>query len=334
MKKIIIVISILVLVILIGGISYYITGTPKYSLNKLIQTIENRDSASFSKYVDIERVSRSFIEDASQESLQGEVMIKFAKEKMQSEVDKSIENPSDEVRAKPEDIKVKEIIKNGKTAKAILENKNKEILVVDMIQTSDKYWKIVKVNTNDLMKIYQKVTVTLIINDLEKNNLNSDEIKQQILGKTEEQLKEISKVYPQIKEINIEYYPSFLSGEIPENGDKVEIKMKLEDKKARGKVMIYNEYSSSHQTLVATTRLLSESGKIFRLVDDAIVPGFKKTNNGIEAGTIQVDVIADGLGEEYIIGPSKFFIPGFKSINEEKYSKIYAKSEEAMAVEY
>jgi hypothetical protein len=334
MKKIIIAISILVLISLIGGIFYYVSGTPKYSLNKLIQTIKNRDSASFNKYVDIERVSRNFIEDASQESLQGEVIIKFAKEKMQSEVDKSIENPSDEVQTKLEDIKVKKIMKNGKTAKAILENKNKEILAVDMIQTSDRYWKIVKVNTNDLMKIYQKVTVTLIINDLEKNNLNSDEIKEKILGKTEEQLKEILKSYPQIKKIEVEYYPSYSSGEIPENGDKVEIKMKSEDRKTKGKITIYNEYSPNPQPLVATTRLLSESGKMFRLVNDAIIPGFKKTNNGIEAGTIQADVISDGLGEEYNIAPSKFVIPGFKSINEEKYFRIYAKSEEAMTNEY
>jgi hypothetical protein len=332
MKKIIITISILILISLIGGTFYYILGTPKYSLHKLTVAVENHDSVGFNKYVDAERVSRSLIEDVSRESLSGELLIQFTKEKVQSEINKLVENPSDEINVETEGIRVKEIKKNGKTAKVVLENNKKEILNVDMIQTSDRYWKIVKVDATDLMKTCQKVTVNIIVSDLD--SLNSQEFKKKILGKNEEQLREILKTYAQIKEANIEYYPSYLSGEIPENGDRVEIKIKLEDKKAKGKVTFYNEYSPNSQSLVATTRLLSEDGKLFRLVDDVTIPGFKKTTEGIEAGIIEADVIASEFGEEYIIGPSTFSIPGFKETNEEKYLKLYAKSEENMTEEY
>jgi len=324
MKKIIIVIiSFLIFIGLICGLFYYISGTPKYSINKFIKAIENRDSINFNKYADTERIFRNFIEDASQESILGESLIQNTKEKIQNDINKSIENPSDELQAKAKNIKIKEIKKNGKTAKVILKNDNNDSLEMDLIQTSDRYWKIVKININDYASIFQKTTITLAVTDSE---INIDEFKKKILGKNEEQLKEILRKYPQIKKINIEYYPSLLEGKIPEKENKVEIKTEKSAEKTKGKVTIYNEFSPDPQTLLATTRLLSENGKIFRLVNETIIPGYKKTSAGIEAGTIEAEIIADEAGNELDTNSSKLVFPGFKSTNDERFVKLYAKT--------
>jgi hypothetical protein len=91
--------------------------------------------------------------------------------------------------------------------------------------------------------------------------------------------------------------------------------------KARGTVTIYNEYSSSQQPLVATTRFESPEGKIFRLAKGVTVPGMTSGT----PGAIEADVVADESGDSYNIGPSRFTIPGFKSSGD-KYNKFYAKS--------
>lgn len=104
----------------------------------------------------------------------------------------------------------------------------------------------------------------------------------------------------------------------------------VSNQKAKGKVVIYNEYNSNPQPLVATTRFLTEDGKLFRLVKGVTVPGMTKNGEEMKPGTIEVDVMADESGENFNIGPSKFTIPGFKDSGNEKYSKFYAKSIESM----
>lgn len=99
-------------------------------------------------------------------------------------------------------------------------------------------------------------------------------------------------------------------------------------KKARGNVVIYNEYDSSAQTLIATTRLESENGKIFRLVKSVVIPGATTIAGEVKPGAITAEVIADQVGPEYNIEPTKFTIPGFK--DGPKYGKFYAKSAEQM----
>ena len=100
--------------------------------------------------------------------------------------------------------------------------------------------------------------------------------------------------------------------------------------KARGTITIYNEFSSSPQPLVATTRFLSESGKIFRLEKSVIVPGTTQVGSEIKPGVIEAQVIADEAGESFNIEATKFSIPGFKGSGNDKYNKIYAKSSKPM----
>ncbi len=99
--------------------------------------------------------------------------------------------------------------------------------------------------------------------------------------------------------------------------------------KAVGKVTIYNAYSSDPQPLVATTRLLTPDGKIFRIVKSVVVPGAKIVEGNIIPSTLVTDVIADQAGAEYNVGPvSHFTIPGLKGTP--KYSAFYADSAAAM----
>jgi hypothetical protein len=86
--------------------------------------------------------------------------------------------------------------------------------------------------------------------------------------------------------------------------------------KARGQVIIKNYYSSDEQPLVATTRMLSENGKLFRLVESVIVPGMSDEG----PGEVEARVVADEPGSEYNLGESKFTIEGFKG--SPKYEKF------------
>lgn len=97
---------------------------------------------------------------------------------------------------------------------------------------------------------------------------------------------------------------------------------------ARGKIIVYNQYSSSDQALVKTTRFLSEGGKLFRLVETTVIPGAAIEEGKIIPSSKEVEVIADEAGEAYNIGPSKFTIPGFKGTP--KYEGFYALSSESM----
>jgi len=100
-------------------------------------------------------------------------------------------------------------------------------------------------------------------------------------------------------------------------------------KKAQGTVVIYNEFDSQPQTLVATTRIQSDSGKVFRLLKTIVVPGLNNAGGGAKPGAISAEVVADQPGGDYNLEASSFKIPGFQG--GPKYDKFYAKSTAAMA---
>jgi len=98
--------------------------------------------------------------------------------------------------------------------------------------------------------------------------------------------------------------------------------------KAHGSVIIYNNYSTDSQSLVATTRFETTDGKIFRLESGVTVPAMTTINGKQEPGAIEAQVIADQAGEGYNIDATTFTIPGFKG--GPKYDKFSAKSTKAM----
>lgn len=98
--------------------------------------------------------------------------------------------------------------------------------------------------------------------------------------------------------------------------------------KAKGKIIIYNNFSKASQTLVVNTRFETGEGLIFRLEKGTAVPGQKTDSAGkLIPGSIEVSVIADVAGSKYNVGPSDFTIPGFK--NDPKFNTIYARSKVA-----
>jgi len=88
--------------------------------------------------------------------------------------------------------------------------------------------------------------------------------------------------------------------------------------KSEGVVTIINSYSKD-QTLVKTTRLMSESGALFRTTETVVAPA---------GGQATVHVEADDLGTEYEIGAGKFTIPG---LWEGLQDKIYGVSDQPMS---
>jgi hypothetical protein len=85
-----------------------------------------------------------------------------------------------------------------------------------------------------------------------------------------------------------------------------------------GRVSIVNNYSED-KTLVATTRLLSQDGKLFRIKDKVTIPS---------GGTTKVDIYTDQPSPDMAIGPTTFSIPGLWAGLQDK---IYAKSTSSFA---
>lgn len=94
--------------------------------------------------------------------------------------------------------------------------------------------------------------------------------------------------------------------------------------KAKGKLKIYNNFNTSPQALVATTRFQTSQGLVFRIVKTIIVPGATEEGDKLKPGEVEAEVVADRAGEEYNIEPAEFKIPGF--LGTPKYNGFYAKS--------
>jgi len=147
--------------------------------------------------------------------------------------------------------------------------------------------------------------------------------------------KNISRVDQSLNEIPLEEIKveKTKSKEFPATGEK-EL-----DERAGGRITIYNEYSSSPQTLIGhptderyQTRFESPQGKIFRILKTVTVPGAKIEEGKIVPSSIEVTVIADQPGDSYNIGPTNFTIPGFQGTP--KYAGFYAKSDSPMSGGY
>ncbi len=98
----------------------------------------------------------------------------------------------------------------------------------------------------------------------------------------------------------------------------------MREEKAKGLITVYNAYSTSPQSLVASTRFVSSDGKVFRSNNKVTVPGGTYSGGKLVPGEVSVEVTADQTGPAYNIGPTTFSIPGFAGTD--KYTKFYAKS--------
>ncbi len=123
--------------------------------------------------------------------------------------------------------------------------------------------------------------------------------------------------------------PSYTIITISKDGEK-EIQALGEEKiekKATGKIVIYNNFSSAPQTLVKETRFETPDGLIFRITSAVTVPGRVTKNSVITPGSVKATVVADKPGEKYNVGLADFTIPGFKG--DPRYKGFSAKTDPA-----
>lgn len=109
----------------------------------------------------------------------------------------------------------------------------------------------------------------------------------------------------------------FFTDVVVERTAQAELLEEGDPQQATGTVTLKN-LSDQAQPLVATTRLLSEEGVLFRLVEGATVPA---------NGEVEAEVHADKEGKEGEIGPSRFTIPG---LNQARQQEVYAESPASM----
>jgi hypothetical protein len=91
--------------------------------------------------------------------------------------------------------------------------------------------------------------------------------------------------------------------------------------RAEGNLTIYNE-STTIQKFIKNTRFETSDNKIFRIQDAVTVPA----KTGGNPGSVKAYVVAETVGENYNIGPSKFTVPGLKG--SPKYKLFSAESSE------
>lgn len=105
---------------------------------------------------------------------------------------------------------------------------------------------------------------------------------------------------------------------------------KFIEKKAEGKLVVTNAYSSEPQTLVQKTRFTTDKGIIVRLKKSIVVPGAKIVDGKIVPSTIETEVIADKSGAEYNIPVGmRLAIPGLKGTP--RYDGFYGETKNALA---
>lgn len=86
------------------------------------------------------------------------------------------------------------------------------------------------------------------------------------------------------------------------------------------------------ERLIKNTRFRTPEGQIFRIQESVVVPGAVTDDSGATVpGTIQAQVFADDIGEEYNLPAGKRFdIPGFQESGlTELYNAIYAQNNES-----
>lgn len=118
-----------------------------------------------------------------------------------------------------------------------------------------------------------------------------------------------------------------------ESGEYSSTGLGKDETKAKGIITIYNNYSTSPQILVATTRFETPDHKIYRLDSRVVIPGATTEDGKLIPSTIDVKVTADKAGPEYNIGACnlpdcKFTIPGFAGTA--KFEGFYGVSTQPM----
>lgn len=95
--------------------------------------------------------------------------------------------------------------------------------------------------------------------------------------------------------------------------------------KAKGEIILYNEFSTTSQKIIAGSFVSDENGKTYKTDTTVLIPGYTvdKTKN-ITPGQISVGITAFLPGDAYNGNPKSFSLNSFKS-SVDKFKKIYGK---------
>lgn len=189
MKKLILIT--IALLVIIGSSYYYFKGTPRYTLWQTRKAIQEHDSITFNKYVDVDRVVGSLTDEGSK-SIESEMnssadslgklgkgmvnaFLPLFKEGLKNSINKSIEEISDGKQNAFAEAKLKEIKQEGKSANITLLNVKNEEIRLSMVQTPERYWKIVGINFDDFKKVNPEATDAKKIAEDEKKKKAEEE---------------------------------------------------------------------------------------------------------------------------------------------------------------
>ncbi|OHA15394.1 MAG: hypothetical protein A3H57_03320 [Candidatus Taylorbacteria bacterium RIFCSPLOWO2_02_FULL_43_11] len=104
---------------------------------------------------------------------------------------------------------------------------------------------------------------------------------------------------------------------------------KMQEKKASGKITIYNDYGPKEQRLIKNTRFETADGLIYRIDQSITIPPQKIVDGKKVPGTVEATVYADEPGTKYNIASATFTIPGFKS-DPARFKGFHAKTNTAI----
>ncbi len=93
--------------------------------------------------------------------------------------------------------------------------------------------------------------------------------------------------------------------------------------KAKGSIILYNEFSTTPQKLLAGTFVSDNDGKTYQINETVTIPGYSIDGGKILPGNVDVPIQSFLPGENYNGSPADFKIISFKGTN--KYAKIYGK---------
>ncbi|HRY62211.1 MAG TPA: hypothetical protein P5056_00305 [Candidatus Paceibacterota bacterium] len=107
---------------------------------------------------------------------------------------------------------------------------------------------------------------------------------------------------------------------------------KAVSQKASGEIVVYNNYSTASQKLVAGTRFESSDGKIFKIDKAVTIPGKQTVSGKLVPGSLTVTVYAAEAGKEYNIKASDYTLPGLKG--SPRYTSVYGRGKGDMSGGY
>lgn len=108
------------------------------------------------------------------------------------------------------------------------------------------------------------------------------------------------------------------------------------ESQAKGIIEIRKTTPGSER-LIKNTRFRSAEGLVFRIQESVVVPGaLTDTSGAVVPGTIQAEVFADAVGQEYNLeANTRFDVPGFEESNlTDLYNSIHAVNPEPMTGGY